>query len=179
MKRRKLRHDRRRGFTLMEMLIVLAIVGMLMALIGPRLLSSGKKADEQTAKAQIKLLQSCLDHYYLDMKAYPETEPGLKALIEESTDAEGTGTSRWKGPYTKTGDLPSDPWGNAYLYRYPAENSNVDLPEIWSCGPDGQENTEDDITSWKKQNGETEDGLDELDPAAEPDLGPEPTPDGA
>ncbi len=182
MKRGKPRLRRRRGFTLMEMLIVLAIVGMLLALIGPRILSSGKQADEQTARAQIKLLQTCLDHYYLHMKSYPETEPGLQALVGEPTETEGAGTSsRWKGPYTKTGDLPKDPWGNEYHYRYPAEQGKGDLPDIWSSGPDGEEDTEDDITSWKPKDGESEDGLDELD--AERELDPEPTttsmPDGA
>ena len=179
MKRSELPRKSRHGFTLMEMLIVLAILGMLLALIGPRILRSSKKADVQAAQSQIKLLQGCLKHLYLDMKEYPETEPGLQALVEEPTDAEGTTASRWKGPYTETGELPKDPWGNDYQYRYPPENSKGDLPDIWSYGPDGQDNTEDDIVSWKKEEGGSEEGLDDLE--SQPDLEPEPEPlpDGA
>lgn len=184
MNRSPKRRKRCRGFTLMEMLIVLAILGMLLALIGPRILQSGKKADAQTTQAQIKMLQACLDHYYLDMKAYPETEPGLQALIEKPGEVEGESVSRWKGPYTKTGDLPKDPWGNDYQYRYPPENSSADLPEIWSYGPDGEDNTEDDIVSWKKEQIEGEEGLEEpeslpAEPVTQPEPMREPAPRGA
>lgn len=158
--------SRRRGFTLMEMLIVLAILGLLLALVGPRILQSGKRADVDATKLQIKMLQACLDDYYLHMKAYPTTDQGLKALIEEPTaDAKGATTdtgnapSRWKGPYTKTGELPKDPWGNDYQYQYPPEKGKGDMPDIWSYGPDGQDNTEDDIVSWTATKGEGEPGM--------------------
>ncbi len=174
MKRAEFRRKRPGGFTLMEMLIVLAILGLLLAMVGPRLLKSGKQADISTTKSQIKLLQACLDHFYLDMKEYPATDQGLESLVAGTAGAEATTASRWKGPYTKTGELPLDPWGNEYQYRYPPENSRADLPEIWSYGPDGQDNTEDDVVSWTTSKGEGEEGFDDL--GTGPELGPEPEP---
>lgn len=180
MKRRGIRPKRRSGFTLIEMLIVLGIVVMLLALIGPRLLRSGKQADVSGTKAQIKMLQGCLDQYCLHTKEYPSTEEGLEALVTPPAEKGETTTSRWQGPYTRTGELPKDPWGNEYQYRYPPENGKADLPDVWSFGPDGQDNTEDDVVSWTKSSDAAEDGMnEELDLGPEPESMPEPMPEEA
>ncbi|MCA9011100.1 MAG: type II secretion system protein GspG [Planctomycetaceae bacterium] len=159
----------RRGFTLTELLIVMAILVLLVSLIGPPLLGSKQKADINSVKTQIGMFQSALERYAVDMNKFPSTEEGLAALVmkpgadgtesssldsESSDDAsadDGTsesGGSSWDGPYLKTDKLPSDPWGKAYSYEYPPTHNKINLPDIWSFGPDGQENTEDDIVSW-------------------------------
>ncbi|MCS7238028.1 MAG: type II secretion system major pseudopilin GspG [Thermoguttaceae bacterium] len=154
-----IRRPRWRGFTLMEMLIVLGILVMLIALAAPRFLGAQKKADIQTAKTQIGLFRGALERYALDMKTFPTTEQGLEALITppataEASVPEGTGAtpaapaSKWDGPYLNVSQIPLDPWGNPYQYRYPPERGTTDFPDIWSYGPDGQDNTEDDICSW-------------------------------
>lgn len=162
MKPDTIRRKKRRGFTLMEMLIVLGILVLLLAMVTPRILRSRKQADVSATKAQIQFLQGCLEHYVLHVKEFPATEQGLRALIEEPTDGEETTASRWQGPYTRTGELPQDPWGNDYQYEYPPTQGNGDLPDIWSYGPDGEDNTEDDIVSWKQDEGEEEEGLGDL-----------------
>ena len=136
----------RTGFTLTELLIVMAILVLLVSLVGPRLLGSKKKADINSVKTQIGLLNSALERYATDMNRFPNTEEGLAALIKSNAE---TGTqSSWDGPYLNGSKLPSDPWGNSFAYEYPPSRSQTDMPEIWSYGPDGQENTEDDIVSW-------------------------------
>ena len=150
--------NRRRGFTLVEILIVLGIMVFLLAMVGPRLLGSKQKADIQAAKTQIGLFEQSLESYVLDMNAFPETEAGLKALIEkpEGTEAaEGDKKKdKWAGPYLKKESIPKDPWGNEYRYEFPPSHGKGKDPEIWSYGPDGQDNTEDDVVSWEKEEGE-------------------------
>ena len=151
----------RRGFTLTEMLIVLAILVLLASLVGPRLLGSKKKADINATKAQIGMFQAALETYAVDMNRFPKTEEGLTALVSE-TDGGGASNeldtgdattddesgSSWSGPYLKTTALPKDPWGKSYKYEYPPTRSKGDIPEIWSLGPDGDEGTDDDVVSW-------------------------------
>jgi len=137
----------------MEMLIVLGILVMLIALAAPRFLGAQRKADIQAAKTQIGLFRGALERYALDMKTFPATEQGLQALLTapaESTAAEGqtAAAGNWDGPYLDKTEIPKDPWGNDYQYRYPPERGTGDFPDIWSYGPDGQDNTEDDICSW-------------------------------
>lgn len=140
----------------MEMLIVLGILVMLIALAAPRFLGAQKKADIQTAKTQIGLFRGALERYALDMKTFPTTEEGLEALISppagsDTGAGEGAATAasgKWDGPYLNVSQIPLDPWGNPYQYRYPPERGTTDFPDIWSFGPDGQDNTEDDICSW-------------------------------
>ena len=153
----------RRGFTLTELLIVMAILVLLVSLIGPRLLGSKQKADINAVKTQIGMFQSALERYAVDMNKFPSTEEGLAALISkpgtdgsESSGDESSGSESssedsggsWDGPYVKTEKLPADPWGKAYAYEYPPTHNKINVPDIWSYGPDGTENTEDDIISW-------------------------------
>jgi general secretion pathway protein G len=155
----------RRGFTLTELLIVMAILVLLVSLIGPRLLGSKQKADVNSVKTQIGMFQAALERYAVDMNRFPSTEEGLAALVTRpgspgSGDSSGgdggaseAGSSdaagdTWDGPYLKTESLPKDPWGNNYAYEFPPTHNKINLPDIWSWGPDGQENTDDDIVSW-------------------------------
>ncbi len=162
MKKQRTQVTTRSGFTLTELLIVMAILVLLVSLVGPRLLGSKKKADISAVKTQIGLFQSSLERYALDMNKFPSTEEGLAALVEKPS-ADGASTSQnvelgdeedadeggsdWGGPYIKS--LPKDPWGKAYKYEFPPTHSKGEEPDIWSYGPDGEENTDDDIVSWK------------------------------
>lgn len=146
------RDDRqRRGFTLVEMLVVLAILVLLISMVGPRILGSKQKADINAAKTQMGMLMAALETYVVDMRDYPETETGLNALIEDPSEEEEGKKSKWGGPYIKKSQIPKDPWGNEYQYEYPGTHSSSKRkePEIWSMGPDGQNDTEDDIVSWE------------------------------
>mgnify|MGYP005832345503 CR=1 FL=1 len=135
------------GFTLVEMLVVLGILVVLVSLVAPRIIGSQKKADIKAAKTQIGMIKAALEHYALDTKSYPTTEQGLQALIERPADLDES--VPWEGPYL-SGSLPKDPWGNDYMYEYPGTHTNSDQPEIWSLGPDKEDNTEDDICSWDR-----------------------------
>jgi general secretion pathway protein G len=141
-----IRHRRpRSGFTLVEMLVVLAILVLLVSMVVPRIIGSQKRADINAAKAQIGLFKSVLEKYALDCKKFPTTEQGLSALVSKPADLAETAT--WDGPYV-SGDIPKDPWGHEYQYEYPPSHGRGENPDIWSFGPDGEENSEDDITSW-------------------------------
>jgi general secretion pathway protein G len=139
------------------MLIVLGILVALAALVVPRLLGMGKKADVKTTKAQIGSLKGALTNYALDNKGFPTTEQGLDALLVAPGESEEEGSSaasRWDGPYLQSDALPKDAWGNDFGYAYPPEKGKIDFPDIWSSGPDGEEGTEDDICSWSSASGE-------------------------
>ncbi len=149
MKSRTPRRALRRAFTLMEMLIVLAILVMLVALVVPRFLGAQKKADRQTTKVQIEAFRGALERYALDTRSFPATEQGLQSLMTAPADGEeSTSTTGWEGPYLNKDEMPKDPWGNEFQYVYPPERGSGDSPDIWSYGPDGEDNTEDDICSW-------------------------------
>lgn len=148
------RRTRRAGFTLTEMLIVLAILVMLVALVVPRFLGARKKADRQTAQAQIGLFRGALERYALDMKDFPTTEQGLQALVQPPADSEEGTAAGWEGPYLDKDSIGLDPWNHDYQYAYPPERGTTDFPDIWSFGPDGEDNTEDDICSWTVKSGE-------------------------
>ena len=175
MKLRKSTGSTRGGFTLVEMLIVLAILVGLAAMVVPRLLSRQKSADRDNAASQIGALKGCLNMYHLDMKKFPSTEEGLGALVSQPAGAvdevvsldgaepSAAASAKWDGPYTETGELPTDPWGNLYSYEYPPTRGKGDFPDIWSLGPDGQDNTEDDICSWTQEAGGGGDEYGQLD----------------
>lgn len=122
-----------RGFTLLELLVVIVIIGLLAAYVGPRYFSQLAKSERGTAKAQIEGLGKALDAYRLDTGSYPTTEQGLNALVLRPTD-EG----KWNGPYLQKA-VPPDPWGHPYVYRSPGQGGDFDL---MSLGKDGQEGGE-------------------------------------
>ncbi len=118
-----------RGFTLLELLVVLVILGLLVGIVAPRFFGQVGKSEVKVAKAQIRALEDALDQYRLDVGRYPGSEQGLPALMIQPA-----GEARWQGPYLKKA-VPSDPWGNAYQYRSPGEHGEFDL---FSFGKDGQ-----------------------------------------
>jgi general secretion pathway protein G len=120
------------GFTLIEMLVVLTIIGLIMGLIGPRVLSYLSDARVKTARLQIESLGSSLDLFYLDTGRYPTSSEGLDALTQRPSDV-----AIWNGPYVKGGRVPLDPWGHAYQYRSPVDHTPP--YEIVSFGSDGRE----------------------------------------
>ena len=141
------RQRRRRGLTLLELMIVLIILVGLLAIVGPRLLGSQKKADIRTAQAQIGNLESSLEMYHVDMRSYPATEDGLNALLQSPDDERRA--KNWDGPYLNEDKLPLDPWGNEYGYEYDSEDGGG-KPRIFSNGPDGEPETDDDIANRSK-----------------------------
>ncbi|GAB6041073.1 type II secretion system major pseudopilin GspG [Endothiovibrio diazotrophicus] len=128
------------GFTLIELLIVMAIIGMLAALVGPKLFSKFAGSQRDAASAQIKMIESALDTYRLDVGRYPDS-------LEALTTNPG-GSNLWSGPYLKKG-VPVDPWKNAYQYRRPGRHNNdYDLYSMGSDGNEGGEGDDADITNW-------------------------------
>jgi general secretion pathway protein G len=119
------------GFTLVEMLVVLTIIGLILGLVGPRVLAYLSESRTKTARLQIESLGSALDLFYIDAGRYPTTSEKLDALVKRPS-----GVDIWNGPYIKGGRVPLDPWGNPYRYRSPVENAPY---EIVSFGVDGRE----------------------------------------
>jgi general secretion pathway protein G len=142
---------KRSGMTLLEILIVLSILAVLIAIIAPRILGSQKKADIKAANLQISNISEALKLYAADNRSFPSTEEGLAALLEKPSDEKRA--KAWDGPYFDGEELPADPWGNEFHYEYPPKNNTRDFPDIWSNGPDGEENTDDDLTNWKSKSG--------------------------
>ena len=145
--------DNRKGFTLVELLVVLVILVLLFGLVGPRILGAQQKADIKKTRIDIGNLESALKLFAVDNRNYPISEDGLQSLLEAPADENRS--RNWDGPYLDAEDLPVDPWGNAYRYAYPPTNGKRDFPNIWSPGKDAQDNTEDDIVNWK-QDSETD-----------------------
>jgi general secretion pathway protein G len=119
------------GFTLVEMLVVITIIGLIMGLIGPRVLNYLSESKVKAAKIQLQSFGSALDLFYLDDGRFPSTAEGLAALVRRTP-----GVAAWNGPYLKGGNVPNDPWSNAYVYRSPGDRGPYD---ILSHGADGQE----------------------------------------
>jgi len=117
------------GFTLLELLVVLVIIGLLVGYVAPRYFSQVGKSEAKVARAQIKALEDALDQYRLDVGKYPDSEQGLTALFTQPADE-----SRWQGPYLKKA-VPNDPWGTPYQYRQPGEHGEFD---IFTLGKDAQ-----------------------------------------
>jgi len=131
------------GFTLLELLVVMVIIGLLAGYVGPKYFSQIGKSETKTAKAQIDALGKALDQYRLDVGHYPATEAGLAAL----NTALGNET-KWQGPYLAK-SVPNDPWGKAYLYKMPGEHGEYD---IWSLGSDGSvggDKEAADVSNWQ------------------------------
>lgn len=132
----------RRGFTLVELLVVMVIIGLLAALVGPRLFPKLGKGKQAAAKAQIELLGQALDQFRLDIGRYPTTQEGLNALISNP------GIDRWDGPYLKK-DVPKDPWDRPYHYQSPGEHGEYDLFSYGRDGSPGGDGEDKDVTSWE------------------------------
>src|SRR5476649_129056 len=129
------------GFTLVEMLVVITIIGLIMALVGPRVLNYLGESKAKAAKIQIESFSSALDLYYLDLGRYPTSAEGLAALTR-ATNAPG-----WNGPYLRGGVVPNDPWGHGYIYRSPGERSPYEIISLGSDGQEGGSGTATDIAS--------------------------------
>jgi len=135
----------RAGFTLVELLLVVLIIGVLAALVAPRIVGRGKEARINAAKLQIKNIEETLNYYYLDNDVYPTTEQGLEALlVEPSTEPV---PPNWKGPYLERDVIPLDPWGNEYIFTSPGQY-NPDGFDLLSYGPDGKEGGGDDLANY-------------------------------
>jgi general secretion pathway protein G len=130
------------GFTLLELLVVMVIIGLLAGFVGPRFFAQIGKSEVKTARAQIDALGKALDQYRLDMGRYPGTAEGLISLNQQPE-----GNARWSGPYLKK-SIPADPWGNAYVYRAPGEHGDYDLLSLGKDGQPGGTGEAADIVSW-------------------------------
>jgi general secretion pathway protein G len=130
-----------RGFTLIELLVVMVIIGLLAALVAPRLFPKLGKGKQSAAKAQIELLGQALDQYRLDVGSYPSTQEGLNALVASP------GVEKWEGPYLKKG-VPLDPWGKPYIYQSPGTHGEYDLYSYGRDNKPGGEGEDKDVTSW-------------------------------
>ncbi len=133
------------GFTLIELLIVITIIALLAALVGPRLMGGLTKSQVKTTKTQIEMLGSSLDSFRLENFRYPSTEEGLQVLLEKPP-----GLDTWAGPYLKKKRIPKDAWGNDLLYHRPAAKGGLDY-DLYSLGADNKEGGESengDIGNW-------------------------------
>jgi len=132
-----------RGFSLIELLLVLVILAVLAAVVVPRLAKRGEQAKNAAALTDISNLETALDAFEVDTGRYPTSQEGLTALTQQPG-----GLTDWKGPYLKRA-VPNDPWGNAYVYRIPGQH-NTEGYDLYSAGPNGQEGDTDDVTNWTK-----------------------------
>ena len=130
-----------RGFTLVELLVVITIIALIMGIVGPRVLNYLTESKAKAAKIQIESFSSALDLYYLDLGRYPNSSEGLTALTR-SNNAAG-----WNGPYLRGGVVPTDPWGHTYVYRTPGEKSPYEIISLGSDGQEGGSGTATDIAS--------------------------------
>ena len=134
---------RYRGFTLVELLVVLAILGLLVGLVGPQVMRTLGTSKTKTAKLQIGNLSGALDIYRLEIGRYPNTNEGLQALVEKTGDSKN-----WNGPYLKKSEVPKDPWGYDYQYRSPGEHGSFDLWSLGSDNSEGGDGEHQDVRGW-------------------------------
>ena len=132
--------SRRRAFTLIELLLVLVILGVLALVVVPKFAGRSEAARKTAAQTDISMLEGQIDIFEQDCGRFPSNDEGLGSLVQQPANA-----PKWQGPYIKRG-IPKDPWGNAYVYRYPG-TQNVNSYDLYSLGPDGREGG-DDIDNW-------------------------------
>jgi len=137
------RRRRDAGITLIELLVVMVIIAMFATLVGARLFRNVDKAKQTQAKAQIQEFESVLDMYRLDVGRYPSTEEGRQALQVKPANV-----ANWDGPYLKK-DIPLDPWGHPYVYKFPGQHTDFDLYSLGGDGQEGGEGNNADIVNWK------------------------------
>jgi general secretion pathway protein G len=134
---------RDRGITLIELLVVMVIIAMFATLVGQRLFRNVDRARQTTAKAQISEFETVLDVYRLDIGRYPTSDEGLQALRTRPGSA-----PNWDGPYLRK-DVPVDPWGRPYVYRFPGQHGDYDLYSLGADGQEGGDGDAIDIANWK------------------------------
>jgi general secretion pathway protein G len=138
---RRAKNNGEQGFTLVEMLVVITIIGLIMGLIGPRVLNYLSESKVKAAKIQLQSFASALDLFYLDAGRFPSTSEGLAALVKQTP-----GVSAWNGPYLRGGNVPNDPWSHGYVYRSPGEHGPYDILSYGSDGQEGGSGVAADIT---------------------------------
>jgi len=131
-----------RGFTLLELLVVMVIIGLLAGYVAPRYFGQIGKSEAKVAKAQLDSLEKALDQYRLDTGHYPSTETGLGALVTKPSSE-----AKWSGPYLKKA-VPLDPWGRAYQYKSPGDHGDFDLISYGKDGQPGGAGEAEDIKNW-------------------------------
>jgi general secretion pathway protein G len=133
------------GFTLIELMLVMVILAVMAAIVLPKFTGRSQQAKVTAAKTQIAQMEVALDAFEIDISRYPTTAEGLKALVEKPA----SDSTEWQQPYLKR-DIPKDPWGNDYIYRYPGQY-NENGYDLYSLGPDRKLGGDDDITNWSKE----------------------------
>jgi len=134
-------HRKQQGFTLLELLVVIVIIGLLAGYVAPRYFAQVGKSEIQVARAQIESLEKALDQYRLDTGRYPSAELGLKALVERPQNE-----PKWNGPYLRKA-VPNDPWGKPFVYKIPGEKSDFDLVSLGKDGAPGGTGDNADISN--------------------------------
>jgi general secretion pathway protein G len=132
------------GMTMIEIMVVMIIIGLLAALVAPRMFGKLGKAKTNAAFAQIEMLGTALDSFRLDVGRYPDTSEGLEALLSPVS-----GADEWNGPYLKKNEIPQDPWNVDYVYQSPGNNGDYDLSSLGADKAEGGEGEDHDIVSWK------------------------------
>jgi general secretion pathway protein G len=133
-----------RGFSLIELLVVLVILGLLAGIVGPQVLKHVGRAKSDSARLQIQDLSAALDLYYLEIGDYPSSKQGLDALIKAPLDVEN-----WNGPYLKKQRVPTDPWNREFHYIYPGQHGIYDLHTLGRDNQEGGTKEDADIVSWE------------------------------
>ena len=136
--------SRKDGFTLVEILVVITIIGLIMGLVGPRVLNYLSESKVKAAAIQMQSFSSALDLFYLDLGRYPTTNEGLTALVQRPA-----GTSGWNGPYLKNSAVPNDPWGHPYKYRSPSDHGPFEIVSLGASGKEGGVGAAAAIKSWE------------------------------
>lgn len=139
-----LKQVKQSAFTLLELLVVLAIIAMLAGIVGPQVIKHLDESKNKAAKIQIEELMAALDLYKLDLGNYPTTKQGLHALIKSPAEVKD-----WSGPYLRKETVPVDPWQRDYIYLYPGKHGKFDLYSLGADGIEGGENEDRDIVGWE------------------------------